>query len=69
LSIPVGFAFEYERLLGRDQRSRVILAVVPEITLQAWNRWAIYAEVPGSVVVDLEQHWALYLTLAAETEW
>jgi hypothetical protein len=68
LSLPVGLAFEYEPHSAHDQRTRVMLGVVPELTLQAWERFSAYQEVDGSVVADFEQHWALYLTLAAETE-
>ena len=68
LTVPIGVAFEYEPHEGHEQISRVVLGVVPELTLQAWDRFAVYEEVEGSVVLDFEQHWALFVTVGAETE-
>ena len=62
LSIPVGFALESDPQSG-ERVQRVMLGVVPEITLKAWQRWSEYEEVPGSVVLDLKQHWALYYAI------
>jgi hypothetical protein len=69
LSVPLGLAFEYGDY-ELASRGRWTVAVVPEITLAAWNRTTPrHQGLQGTSVSDFEQVWAIYLTLGGEVEW